>query len=275
MNQERDYVLGTHDEEIARLGLQHRVWRPRVLDAWRRAGFTRDQTVLDLGCGPGYAALDLAELVGPAGHVRAFDRSRRFLDALSHAARTHGLSQIETVEGDLDDVDLGASVADGVWCRWVAAFVARPRDLITRIHRALKPGATFVSHEYFDYGTWRLAPPCAELDEFVALVIDAWRTTGGEPNIGLELPAWLEALGFEITSARPLVDVIDPSSPIWPWPRAFIQSGLRRLVGVGRLDGGRAEAIWETFEQRERAPYTRMITPAVLEVIARKPASAG
>ncbi len=36
-----DYVLGTHDEEIARLGIQHQVWRPHMLDAWARAGMTR------------------------------------------------------------------------------------------------------------------------------------------------------------------------------------------------------------------------------------------
>ncbi len=28
---DRDYVLGTHDEELERLGLQHRVWRPRMV----------------------------------------------------------------------------------------------------------------------------------------------------------------------------------------------------------------------------------------------------
>ncbi len=28
-----DYVLGTHDAEIARLGLQHRVWRESMLAA--------------------------------------------------------------------------------------------------------------------------------------------------------------------------------------------------------------------------------------------------
>jgi hypothetical protein len=32
---ETDYVLGTDDGEIARLALQHQVWRPRVLRAWR------------------------------------------------------------------------------------------------------------------------------------------------------------------------------------------------------------------------------------------------
>jgi len=66
---ERDYVLGTHHEEIARLRLQHRVWRARVLEAWRGAGFAPGHTLLDIGCGPGYAALDLAEIVGPGGRI--------------------------------------------------------------------------------------------------------------------------------------------------------------------------------------------------------------
>ena len=73
---ERDYVLGTNDEEIQRLALQHRVWRPRALDAWRRAGFTAGQTLLDVGCGPGHATVDLAGIVGPSGRVVAVDRSR-------------------------------------------------------------------------------------------------------------------------------------------------------------------------------------------------------
>ena len=78
---ERDYVLGTEDDEVARLGLQHRVWRPRMLDAWARAGINVGQTVLDVGCGPGYATVDLAEIVGPSGKIVAVERSQRFLDA--------------------------------------------------------------------------------------------------------------------------------------------------------------------------------------------------
>src|SRR5439155_25174453 len=82
MSQEHDYVLGTHDDEVARLGLQHRVWRPRSLDAWRRAGFTVGQTLLDIGCGPGWASADMAEIVGESGRVVAVDRSRRFLEVV-------------------------------------------------------------------------------------------------------------------------------------------------------------------------------------------------
>src|SRR6266581_9426461 len=63
INHDRDYVLGTHDEELARLGLQHRVWLPVVLDCWHRAGVTVGKRVLDVGAGPGYATVDLAEIV--------------------------------------------------------------------------------------------------------------------------------------------------------------------------------------------------------------------
>ena len=73
MPTDRDYVLGTHDEELARLGLQHRVWRPVVLDCWQRAGITLGKRVLDVGAGPGYATVDLAEIVGPTGEVVRFE----------------------------------------------------------------------------------------------------------------------------------------------------------------------------------------------------------
>jgi len=59
-----DYVLGTHDAEVVRPGLQHRVWRESTLAAWRRAGIRPGWRVVDVGAGPGYATWDLAELVG-------------------------------------------------------------------------------------------------------------------------------------------------------------------------------------------------------------------
>jgi hypothetical protein len=62
---EADYVLGTHDDEVARLGLQHRVWRSVVTECWHRVGITHGWRVIDVGAGPGYATADLAEIVGP------------------------------------------------------------------------------------------------------------------------------------------------------------------------------------------------------------------
>ena len=98
MAAEQTYFLGTHDEELERLGLQHRVWRPTVLECWRRARLSRGAQVLDVGAGPGFATLDLAELVGPEGQVTAIDLSKRFLGVLEARAAERGFQNIRTVE---------------------------------------------------------------------------------------------------------------------------------------------------------------------------------
>jgi SAM-dependent methyltransferase len=270
MGSDREYVLGTHDEEIARLALQHRVWRPRATAAWRRAGFTVGQTILDVGCGPGYAALDLAEIVGESGRVVAIDKSRRFLDSLE-AARVHrGLQNITAHEIDLDEEALPDVEADGAWSRWVFAFVKRPRDLLARVGGRLKRGGVLVAHEYFDYATWRLSPRCAELEEFVRITMESWRASGGEPDVGLDLPVWLGELGFEVRTLRPIVEIIPASNFVWQWPKAYIRNGLLRLVDLGYLTKERAGAMAEEISVREAAPHTHMITPAVAEIIAVK-----
>jgi SAM-dependent methyltransferase len=268
MSQEKEYVLGTHDGEISRLGLQHRVWRPRALDAWRRAGFTAGQTLLDIGCGPGYASIDLAEIVGPSGKVISVDRSRRFLDALDASCRTKALTNVTTLEVDLNQSDLPAVSADGAWARWVFAFVKHPHELLSRIARMLKQGGVFVIHEYFDYSTWKLMPRSPELEEFVRVVMQSWRDDGGEPDIALDLPIWLKELGFELKSLNPIIDVVPPSNYVWRWPTAFVHVGLERLVELGYLKSQRAREISEALIERESSPNSLMITPAVLEIIA-------
>jgi hypothetical protein len=75
---------------------------------------------------------------------------------------------------------------------------------------ALRPEGFIVLHEYFDYSTWRAAPQCPEVEEFVSAVMASWRVSGGEPNIALSLPRWLEELGFELQWVRPIVDIVQP-----------------------------------------------------------------
>jgi SAM-dependent methyltransferase len=267
---EHDYVLGTHDDELLRLGLQHRVWRPRALDAWRRAGFTVGQTLLDAGCGPGYATLDLAEIAGSSGNVVAVDRSERFLEALTAMARRDGLMNITTHRTDLDVSELPAVRADGAWVRWVFAFLTRPRDLLARICATLRPGGVIVIHEYFNYGTWQFLQHAPRFDEFVRAVLKTWRASGGEPNIAVELPHWLEELGMTIRSLTPIIDVISPDNFVWQWPKSFLEIGVERLITLGEIDTARAAEIRNEFVACEKAPHARMITPAVLEIIASK-----
>jgi SAM-dependent methyltransferase len=264
-----DYVLGTGDEEVQRLGLQHRVWRPRVLAAWKRAGLGRGHTVLDAGSGPGFATLDLADIVGPSGRVVAIERSKHYASVLRTQAARRALGNLTIIEGDLDELSLDGSSFDRIWCRWVLAFVVEPRAVLAKMIDALRPGGTIVFHEYFDYGTWRMAPRLATLEEFVRLVMKTWRDAKGEPDVGLAIPAWLEELGMNVVTLSPTIEVAPAGSPYWEWLAAFVHSGVRRLVELELLDDSDAAVM--THELADAyARGARMITPGLFEVIATR-----
>jgi SAM-dependent methyltransferase len=267
---ERDYLLGTHDEEIERLGLQHRVWRPRVLDAWRRAGITTGLKVIDAGAGPGWATLDLAEIVGPDGRVHALERSRRFLESLRETARERRLQNIETHELDLVLDQLPVQGADAFWVRWVLAFLNDPSPVLAKLASALKPGGVAVIHEYLDYRTWSLAPADPAIDEFKSVVISSWRESGGEPDAGRALPAMLPKAGLRVRELRPIIDIVSPRNYVWRWGASFVHTYLDRLVSEGKAEAAWADSVRAALARAEKDPDTVMVMPLVLEVIAEK-----
>lgn len=268
---EIDYALGTHDAEIERLGLQHRVWRPRMLDAWRRAGVTEGQRMLDIGAGPGWATVDLAEIAGPSGAVTGYERSARFVAAARARAAHAGLGNVTLVEADVVSHDLGDRVADAAWVRWLLSFVAAPRAVVARIARALRPGGVAVFHEYLQYGTWRVLPPRPEFERFARTVIDGVRAGGGTMDVAVDLPGWCASEGLVIEDARPLIDVVRPSNYVWRWPASFVEVNLDRQVAQGALGAGDAAAIRAALAAAEADPGSWMVTPLILEVIARRP----
>jgi SAM-dependent methyltransferase len=214
--------------------------------------------------------MDLAAAVGRSGRVIAVDQSPRFLSHLATTARAGGFEQVETVERDLSVSGPPAADADMAWCRWIFAFVRDPKDLVRRIHRALRPGGKLVVHEYFNYDTWRMMPRCAELETFVARVMESWRAHGGEPNAAVDLPSSMAEAGFTVESVRPHVFICSPQDQMWEWPCAFVRGGLQRLVTIGDLSSGEGTRILEGFERAVRRPGVRMVTPAVAEILARK-----
>lgn len=270
MSQDRDYLLGTGDVEVERLGLQHRVWRPKVLDAWQRAGITAGSTVIDAGAGPGWASLDLAEMVGPDGQVHALERSSRFLQVLQAKAEGRGLRNIRPYEIDLVTDDLPIKGADAFWIRWVLAFIARPEAVVEKLASTLRPGGVAIMHEYLDYSAFGLLPDNADIEEFKRLVVAGWKESGGEPDAGRLLPTLLPQLGFKIRSLRAIVETVRPGEYAWEWVSSWGRTYPHRLVETGKADRSWADRTVAAFEAADHNPHAVMITPMVLEVIAEK-----
>ncbi len=267
---ETDYVLGTHDEEIARLGLQHRVWRGVVTDCWQRAGITHGWRVIDVGAGPGYATADLAEIVGPTGRVHAVERSARFLEVARERCQRRGLENVEFRAGDLMETSLGELGYDASWCRWVACFVSSPQKLIANIAGALRPGGLAIFHEYSDYETFCFMPVKPNLQRFIQEVMASWRAAGGEPNIAKELPRLLGEEGFRVLEIRPHVRTVSPRDYTWQWPASFTEINLKRLEELGRVTPEWSAQVLREFKEAEANPGAWFTTPMFLEIIAEK-----
>ena len=94
---ERAYVLGTGADEFARLALQNRLWSDVAIHAWRRANLRIGDRVLDVGCGPGYAAADLSDIVTHHGRVVGVDESSTFV-AQATSSRKHAALPISKHE---------------------------------------------------------------------------------------------------------------------------------------------------------------------------------
>lgn len=268
--EERDYVLGTHDAEVERLAFQHDVWRPRVREAWLAAGIGPGQRVLDVGAGPGFASLDLAELVGPLGQVVAVERSARYVRMLEQEARRRKLDHLAVREVDLMLDVMPASGLDAAWCRWVACFVNDPALLVRRVHGALRRGGMFVMHEYVEYATYRCLPHRPLIEAFVQEVMRSWRADGGEPDIARQLPALLQAHGFRIAFTRPLGLAVRPAEPEWNWPAGFVRTFTPRLVELGRVEPAWADRLLAELAEAERHPASVFVTPLVLEIVAER-----
>ena len=269
-----DYVLGTHNDEHARLGMQHSLWQEFVLDAWKRAGICTGTRVVDVGAGPGFATMDLADIVGATGHVTAVEISSKFAQEVKDQANVRGLKNISVHIVDLMHEDIPLANAgvqfDAAWCRWVCMFVPDVGALVRCVHNALRAGGVAVFHEYVHYETYGLQPPTPGIDSFTREAMKSFTARGGNANIAGTLLKELRAHGFEIVSTKPIARSARPHEPLWQWPAGFIRTYLPRLVELGQVDNAFAANVLAELARAEQDPQSIMLTPTVLEIITRK-----
>ena len=267
---EAEYVLGTHDEEIVRLGFQHQLWSAQAMSAWERAGFKPGDTLLDVGCGPGYASFDLARLVGAGGRVIALDASPRFVGHFQSQMRARGVSNIDVRVGDAEALEVAQSSVDGAYARWVLCFVGDPAAVIRGVARALKPGAAFVVQDYFNYEGVVVAPPHEIFTRVFSAVSASFRARGGDADVGSRLPGMMEDCGLEVREINPLVRIARAGSPLWYWPEAFLNNYLPSMVENGFITQDERETCEREWLASAANAAAFFATPPVIEIISVK-----
>ncbi len=267
---EREYVLGTNAAELDRLGLQHRLWADDARAIWRRAGFRTGQTLLDVGCGPGFATFELADIVGPTGGIIAIDESPRFLETLRGEVAARKAGNIDVRHGDVQALDLPPASIDGAYARWVLCFVREPERVVRAVARALRPGAIFAVQDYFNYLALTLAPRSDVCTRVVDAIGRRWRAHHGDPDLVGRLPRLFREAGLTLREIRPIARAIRPSDDFWQWPTTFFRNFVPTLVPEGFLSQSDADEFAREWVRRTADPDTFFFTPPVFDVIGVK-----
>lgn len=140
--------------------------------------------VLDVGAGPGYVSLALAERLGSGGMVVAIDRSADALAYLEKLQNERGIAQITRIAGDAATVEIAGPPADAALVTYILHHAALPEAILAHLHGLLRPGARTLVGEFHPEG------PCE---------IGVKREHRIAPE---RIEAWCDEAGFEIVDYR-------------------------------------------------------------------------
>lgn len=269
MEEKNSYILGTDQEELFRLGVQHQVWAEEAQTGWRLANFRSGQTLLDLGSGPGYCSTEMAFIVGQEGKVLAIDRSEHYISHLKQIAQSQNLN-IKAVVSDFDDMELEPLSLDGMYCRWGLAWSPQPEQVLRKVFNALKPGGKMVIHEYYDWSTLQTEPNKKALSKGIAMALKSFKDSEAEIDIGRHLPQILIDMGMKVVGFRPMSKIATPQNGIWQWPKTFFHNYLPRLVAQNYLTTKEVEEALADMEDLEKTKGASICTCLMVEVIAEK-----
>jgi ubiquinone/menaquinone biosynthesis C-methylase UbiE len=264
------YVLRSKDEEeIARLAFQHEVWLEPTRRALDAAGFAAGDVVADLGCGPGFLTLELAQRVGRSGRVLGVDSSPRFVQSLETRIAQAGATQVKAVLADVRDEVAASASLDGVVCRWTLMFVPEPERVLARVATALRPGGIFVAMEYGQFLSMALHPAGPAFVRTYRAVHQLIASAGGDADIGDRLPSMVEDAGMVAVDARSVTREGRPGDPLWRWLEATHRNH-GNLVEAGLISADELEEHYQEWDHASLDDHAYFTAPPLRVVRARK-----
>jgi SAM-dependent methyltransferase len=227
-----------------------------------RLGVVPGERVLDVGCGCGQTLLELADLVGPSGHVLGVDISPPMLARAR--ARVEGRPEIELAQGDAQTYRFPPGAFDAMFSRFGVMFFEDPRAAFRNLHAAMRPAGrlSFVCWQDLEKNPWgarplqavmRLLPESAmpdmlregrpgpffmsEAARVRAILGDAgWKSVSVEP---LEMPLHLggaatldEAVEYSLQIGPAARALVDAPETLKPALEAAIREALAPFAGA-------------------------------------------
>lgn len=141
------------------------------------------QDILDVGCGPGIIAAEIARRK-PEAHIVGLDSSaqraqvaEQYLDSVPNGEFRLGLAQHIPAADDSFDF---------VYCRFMLEYLPDPQAAVAEMARVCRPGGTVVLQDLDGQLLWHY-PEDATLQEMIDTVVRSLAATGFDPLVGRKL----------------------------------------------------------------------------------------
>jgi arsenite methyltransferase len=212
---------------------------------FRAATPRRQETVIDIGCGPGYLTKELAIAVGDAGQIIGVDTSKPMVDLARH--RCVGLDQVRLECANALNLPVEQATVDLACAMQVFCYVAELDQALAELHRALKPGGRAVILDSDMAGiVWE-----SHNRERMQKVLRAYDAHVAWPDLPRVLPRRLRDAGFEVARCEKV-----PILSLDYHPNTYV-FGLARFIhqfitSVG-FPADEADAWLAEFDTLERA----------------------
>jgi ubiquinone/menaquinone biosynthesis C-methylase UbiE len=201
-------IRGRHPQQVA--------IRAAYLDA---LGDVVGQEVLEIGCGTGPVARDLAMRVGPGGHVTGIDPTRVLIDVAERIRAERGIENATFAVADGRSLPYPDASFDLTAAVTVLCHLPEREAVLREMARVTRPGGTVLIVDG-EYAANQIQHPDPEL---TARVIQGWRAGSiDDPYLMRRIVTFVQAAGLEPGAVHAYVHVEaghvdEATSFIWQW----------------------------------------------------------
>jgi SAM-dependent methyltransferase len=243
------YLLAGQASELERLKLQSQVWEPTGRRLLEEIGAGAGARAVDVGCGVmGWLRL-LSDWVGPGGEVVGTDIDDAMLALAARFVADEGLTNVTLKNDNVFTTSLAPASFDLVHARYEITPLGRAPEQMKTYLGLVRPGGVVVLEDP-DVASWHFNPPAPALEELIALIVEAFRQTGGDWDSGRKHLDLFHGFGIE-ANVRAEVLALPPGHPYLRLPLQFATSLEKRLlllVSADHLDRLRSDGEAELSE---------------------------
>ena len=194
------YLLGDSPAEIRHLVEQAEVYAHEAGEMFDAIGVRAGMATVDVGCGVMGVLHLLADRVGAEGRVVGLDREPRMVESGRRFADERGVA-IEFIEADATATGLPDGAFDLVHARTLLLNVRNPQEILAEMARIARPRGVVAVQEP-DAAGWTCDPPHPAWDVLRTGVLNAYRRTGKDFNIGRRIARMLRDAGLDDVRVR-------------------------------------------------------------------------